>query len=54
MLPELQTENVTKPALIGEFSSSGPLLDLEGTRRLLEEHRLLVDQVDPSEGELLR
>src|SRR4030065_246543 len=44
MLPELQTEQVTPPALNTEFSSSGPLLDLEGTRRLLEEHRLLVDQ----------
>jgi len=54
MLPELQTEKVTKPALTGEFSSAGPLLDLEGTRRLLEAHRLLVDQVDPAEGELLR
>jgi UDP-glucose 4-epimerase len=54
MLPELQTEKVTKPALTGEFSSSGPLLDLEGTRRLLTEHRLLVDQVDPNAGELLR
>ncbi|HLE38924.1 MAG TPA: polysaccharide biosynthesis protein [Acidimicrobiia bacterium] len=54
MLPELQTEKVTKPALTVEFSSAGPLLDLEGTRRLLEAHRLLVDQVDPAEGELLR
>jgi UDP-glucose 4-epimerase len=54
MLPELQAQAVTQPALTGEFSSSGPLLDLDGTRRLLTEHRLLVDQVDPSEGELLR
>ena len=54
MLPELQTEKVTKPALTQEFSSAGPLLDKEGTRKLLEQHRLLVDQVEPAEGELLR
>jgi UDP-glucose 4-epimerase len=54
MLPELQTETIEHPALSGEFSSAGSLLDAEGTRRLLEERRLLVEQVDMSEGELLR
>ena len=54
MLPELQTETIQRPALAGEFSSAGSLLDAEGTRRLLEERRLLVEQVDLSEGELLR
>ena len=54
MLPELQTETVDKPALTAEFSSAGPLLDLAGTRALLDVHRLLVEQVDPNAGELLR
>jgi UDP-glucose 4-epimerase len=54
MLPELQTETIERPALVGEFSSVGSLLDAEGTRRLLEERRLLVEQVSPIEGELLR
>lgn len=41
MLPELQSETITTPALTGEFSSDGPLLDLAGTRDLLERHGLL-------------
>lgn len=41
MLPELQSETIVTPALPGEFSSSGPVLDRAGTRTLLDRHGLL-------------
>jgi UDP-glucose 4-epimerase len=53
MLPELSTP-VEHPAVKEVFSSAGPVLDLEGTRALLEQHGLLLGQTPPEESSLLR
>ncbi len=42
MLPELQSNGEEETCLNAEFSSAGELMDLAGTRKLLERHRLLV------------
>lgn len=56
MLPELQEKDPKEVnALNKEFSSNDTVLDLEGTRKLLNEHRLLLEQVEAvGEDELLR
>lgn len=56
MLPELnQTDRSEFIKQHGEFSSAGPVLDIEGTRKLLEKHSLLLNQVDfTHDEELLR
>lgn len=55
MLPELVPELPAKPALSREFSSADTVLDLDGTRALLERHQLLLSQTAPADGaEMLR
>lgn len=54
MLPELQSDPVTSPALTGEYSSADRLLDAEDTQQLLRDRRLLLEQVDVEGGDLLR
>jgi UDP-glucose 4-epimerase len=56
MLPELCAGATTEPnALIGEFSSADAVLDLDRTIALLEEHGLMIDDLDlVNAGELLR
>jgi len=56
MLPELQVEGPIDNALDKEFSSADTVLDLEGTRALLEQHRLMVEDITAMENnkELLR
>ena len=53
MLPELASA-VEKPALSGEYSSSGDVLSLDGVREMLREHNLLLEQDPHLEGEMLR
>lgn len=53
MLPEL-SDSPGDPAMKGEFSSAGAVLDFEGTRDLLERNLLLVEQVTEDLGGLLR
>jgi UDP-glucose 4-epimerase len=56
MLPELDGFADQKPAALEkEFSSADRILDLDGTRRLLADHHLLIEDVESSPGgELLR
>ncbi|HKQ30498.1 MAG TPA: polysaccharide biosynthesis protein [Burkholderiales bacterium] len=55
MLPELQPEGNKEPvALKAEFSSADTVLDLDGTMKLLKQHRLMPDDVQSAVGELLR
>lgn len=56
MLPELRDGAWDEPeGLTKEFSSADTVLDLQGTARLLREHHLRVEDVDPARvGELLR
>lgn len=57
MLPELREATPREPpALAREFSSADNVLDLAGTVRLLQEHRLMPEDGDPAAGgaELLR
>jgi UDP-glucose 4-epimerase len=54
MLPEVGEAPADEPALSKEFSSSDHLLSVEETRRLLAAQKLLVEDVDPLAGELLR
>lgn len=54
MLPEVAGPALETPALAGEFSSAGHLLSPEETLRLLTAQKLLVEDVDPLAGELLR
>jgi hypothetical protein len=55
MLPELLHNNEPEPnALDGEFSSADTLLDLEGTLDLLEKNKLMVEDVESNNAELLR
>jgi UDP-glucose 4-epimerase len=53
MLPELATPP-EHPAVKEVFSSAGPVLDLDGTRALLEAHGLLPSQSARQENTLLR
>lgn len=50
MLPELSEDGVDGRALSGEFSSADHVLDLAGTRALLERHGLLPEQNPLSNG----
>jgi len=56
MLPELQIGSAPEAnALSREFSSADTVLDLAGTVRLLQAHKLMVGDADLSQGvELLR
>ncbi|VVB88626.1 Polysaccharide biosynthesis protein [uncultured archaeon] len=55
MLPELCDTEQEPNALTKEFSSADTVLDLEGTIALLRKHRLMIEDVDLSQGgELLR
>jgi UDP-glucose 4-epimerase len=55
MLPEVCGDRSGSGCLTKEYSSNDNVLDLEGTRRLLTEHRLMVEDVPKRrEGELLR
>lgn len=55
MLPELQPSIPVEPALKGEFSSAETVLDEAGTRKLLEDNYLLLEQNESRAGnELLR
>jgi FlaA1/EpsC-like NDP-sugar epimerase len=55
MLPELQcAAGGEARAFEREFSSADSVLDLDATRRLLERHQLLIEQVAPGASELLR
>jgi len=54
MLPEVASAPSEEPSLDGEFSSADHLLSPEETRQLLAAQKLLVDDVDPLTGELLR
>ena len=55
MLPELLHNNEPEPnALDGEFSSADTLLGLEGTIDLLRINKLMIEDVQSNNGELLR
>jgi UDP-glucose 4-epimerase len=55
MLPEVCGDRDGLGCLTKEYSSNDSVLDLEGTRRLLIENRLMVDEIPKRrEGELLR
>ena len=55
MLPELSNNKQKEPsALTKEYSSADSVLDLEGTIDLLQKHRLMVEDVESNNGELLR
>jgi UDP-glucose 4-epimerase len=54
MLPELVKYGAGKPSLTKEYSSGDSLLDLDGTRRLLASHDLMIGQEVKEEGEFLR
>ena len=58
MLPELDQIPAgaadSDPALTGEFSSSDSVMSADETRGLLIEHKLMLEDVDPLDGELIR
>ena len=58
MLPELDKVPAEAagagPALTGEFSSADDVMSSDKTRQLLIEHRLMVEDVNPVDGELIR
>jgi UDP-glucose 4-epimerase len=55
MLPELRQDDGTEANVLQkEFSSEDTVIDLPETVALLKRHRLLLDDVDPAAGELLR
>jgi hypothetical protein len=55
MLPELCLNAEAEPnALTKEFSSADRVLDFDGTVMLLKKHRLMVEDVNHENGELLR
>ncbi|MBN1946992.1 MAG: polysaccharide biosynthesis protein [Bradymonadales bacterium] len=54
MLPEVCGDRTGDGSLTGEYSSRVNLLDLEGTRALLKKHRLMLEDADQEQGELLR
>ena len=53
MLPELRDEADSVEGIPREFSSEESVVSLEETARLLEQHGLLVEQIDAWDGELL-
>jgi UDP-glucose 4-epimerase len=54
MLPEVQSETQFAPALHGEYSSAGSVMDGKAVAELLRKHRLRVEDQLVIEGELLR
>ena len=57
MLPELtgvDGRSAEKPALDGEFGSEDRVLSADSTRQLLAEHRLMLEDVNLADGELIR
>lgn len=54
MLPELVKSEETSPPLPKEYSSGDSLLSPDDTRKLLEQHNLMVGQEIKEEGEFLR
>jgi len=51
LLPELHPINANwKPEITAEYSSADHVVDLEGTRRLLQRHRMLLEQTERSSG----
>ena len=54
MLPELRGDGDRSLCLQKEYSSNDHVLNLEETRRLLKERKVMLEDVSSSEGELLR
>jgi len=55
MLPELFLDKEAKPNVLdGEFSSADTLLDFKGTVDLLKKHKLMINDLESNNGELLR
>ncbi len=58
MLPELERNppdgGSRTPALTGEFSSSDNVMSSDQTHQLLMEHKLMLEDVNPVDGELIR
>lgn len=54
MLPEVCGERTGSGCLKKEYSSNDDVLDLEGTRKLLKDRRLMPEDLTGWEGELLR
>ncbi|MFZ5875392.1 MAG: polysaccharide biosynthesis protein [Nitrospirota bacterium] len=54
ILPELDLEPDPKPAFTTEYSSELNVLSLKDTKELLRKHRLLLEDVEAANGELLR
>jgi len=54
MLPELRDEEKQGPvAIVKEYNSADPLLDLDGTIALLKKNNLMIDDVDPPQHNTL-
>ncbi len=53
MLPELMKKSVAKPALLKAYSSADNLFDLKGTLEMLTANKLLIEQCDVQNGEML-
>jgi len=54
MLPEVCGDRAGSGCLTREYSSNDDVMDLEGTRKLLKERQLMLEDVSVHEGELLR
>jgi hypothetical protein len=55
MLPELISAGGENPGLTKEFSSADSVMNLNDTVKLLEHHKVMVGDFDPTRGgELLR
>ncbi len=54
MLPEVCGARSGSGCLTSEYSSASSVLSLAGTRQLLKERRLMLEDADAGEGELLR
>jgi UDP-glucose 4-epimerase len=54
MLPEVRGDRNDAGCLTKEYSSNDTVLGLEGTRKLLQERQLMLEDVESFEKELLR
>ncbi len=54
ILPEIGHDHDAGSALSAEYSSESNVLSVDGTKKFLMEHKLLVEDQDPEIGELLR
>lgn len=54
ILPEVATEPGSRVALNSEYSSADEVMSREALKELLKSHKLLIDDVDAQEGEMLR